>query len=88
MGRLTQREVDDLKKAGVLDNKAIKELENKNLVGNRSRGTKYYFKNGKIKVYPQLYFKGLGKKTKPSKDMVNLREQFNKLLNKYATKEQ
>jgi len=88
MGRLTIKEVDDLKKAGILDSKAVKELENKNLVGARSRGAKYYFNNGKGKVYPQLYFKGLGKQSKPSKDMVNLRQEFNKLLNKYATKEQ
>jgi|TARA_R100000742_G_C4253528_1_gene71617 hypothetical protein len=88
MGRLTIKEVDDLKKAGVLDTKAVKELESKNLVGTRTRGSKYFFKNGKGKVYPQLYFKGLGKKTKPSNDMVNLRQEFNKLLNKYATKEQ
>ena len=88
MGRLTIKEVDDLKKAGILDSKAIKELESKNLVGARSRGIKYYFNNGKGKVYPQLYFKGLGKQSKPSKDMVNLRQEFNKLLNKYATKEQ
>ena len=88
MGRLTIKEVDDLKKAGVLDTKAVKELESKNLVGTRTRGSKYFFKNGKGKVYPQLYFKGLCKKTKPSNDMVNLRQEFNKLLNKYATKEQ
>ena len=88
MGRLTIKEVDDLKKARILDSKAVKELESKNLVGARSRGAKYYFMNGKGKVYPQLYFKGLGKQSKPSKDMVNLRQEFNKLLNKYATKEQ
>jgi len=87
MGRLTIKEVDDLKKAGVLDTKAIKELESKNLVGTRTRGSKYFFKNGKGKVYPQLYFKGLGKKTKPSKDMVNLRQEFNTLLEKFANKE-
>ena len=88
MGRLTIKEVDDLKKAGVLDTKAVKELESKNLVGTRTRGSKYFFKNGKGKVYPQLYFKGLGKQSNPSKDMVNLRQEFNKLLDKYATKEQ
>jgi hypothetical protein len=88
MGRLTMKEVDDLKKANILDDKAVKELEKKNLVGTRSRGIKYYFENGKGKVYPQLYFKGLGKKTKPSKDMTVLRQEFNKLLDKYATKEQ
>lgn len=88
MGRLTIKEVDDLKEAGVLDNKAVKELESKNLVGTRTRGAKYYFKNGKGKVHPQLYFKGLGKKTKPSNEMVTFRQEFNKLLDKYATKEQ
>jgi|TARA_R110000787_G_scaffold32693_2_gene86359 hypothetical protein len=88
MGRLTIKEVDDLKKAGILDSKAVKELEDKNLVGARARGIKYYFNNGEDKVYPQLYFKGLGKQSKPSKDMMNLRQEFNKLLNKYATKEQ
>ena len=87
MGRLTIKEVDDLTKAGVLDTKAIKELEKKNLVGTRNRGIKYFIKNGKGKVYPQLYFKGLGKQTKPSKDMVNLREKFNTLLEKFANKE-
>ena len=87
MGRLTIKEVDDLKKAGILDSKAVKELESKNLVGARSRGAKYFFTNGKGKVYPQLYFKGLGKQSKPSKDMVNLRQEFYKLLDKYATKE-
>ena len=88
MGRLTIKEVDDLKKAGILDSKAVKELESKNLVGARSRGAKYFFTSGKGKVYPQLYFKGLGKQSKPSNDMVNLRQEFNKLLDKYATKEQ
>tara|TARA_R100000789_G_scaffold71550_1_gene67295 strand:- start:478 stop:741 length:264 start_codon:yes stop_codon:yes gene_type:complete len=87
MGRLTIKEVDDLTKAGVLDTKAIKELEKKNLVGTRNRGIKYFLKNGKGKVYPQLYFKGLGKQTKPSKDMVNLRQEFNTLLEKFANKE-
>ena len=61
MGRLTIKEVDDLTKAGVLDTKAVEELEKKNLVGTRNHGAKYYLKNGKGKVYPQLYFKGLGK---------------------------
>ena len=54
MGRLTIKEVDDLTKAGVLDTKAVEELEKKNLVGTRNRGTKYFIKNGKGKVYPQL----------------------------------
>ena len=87
MGRLTIEEVDDLTKSGVLDKKAVEELQTKGLVGTRNKGTKYYLKNGKGKVYPQLYFKGLGKKTKPSNKMVNFREKFNKLLSEHGTKE-
>ena len=87
MCRLTIEEVDSLKESGVLDNKAVEELQTKGLVGTRNKGTKYYLENGKGKVYPQLYFKGLGKKTKPSKDMVNLRQEFNTLLEKFANKE-
>ena len=87
MGRLTIEEVDSLKESGVLDNKAVEELQTKGLVGTRKRGTKYYLKNGSGKVYPQLYFKGLGKKTKPSNKMVDFRVKFNKLLSEYGTKE-
>ena len=87
MGRLTIEEVDSLKESGVLDNKAVEELQTKGLVGTRKRGTKYYLKNGEGKVYPQLFFKGLGKKTKPSNKMVDFRVKFNKLLSEYGTKE-
>ena len=87
MGRLTIEEVDSLKESGVLDNKAVEELQTKGLVGTRKRGTKYYLKNGSGKVYPQLFFKGLGKKTKPSNKMVDFRVKFNKLLSEHGTKE-
>ena len=87
MGRLTIKEVGDLTKSGILDEKAIQELESQGLVGTRNRGTKYYLKNGKGKVYPQLYFKGLGKQTKPSGKMKNFRDEFNKLLEKFGIKE-
>jgi hypothetical protein len=87
MGRLTIEEVDNLTKSGVLDKKAVEELQTKGLVGTRNRGTKYYLKNGNGKVYPQLYFKGLGKKTKPSNKMIDFRAKFNKLLEEYGTKE-
>ena len=45
--------------------KTVDELQTKGLVGTRKRGVKHYLKNGKSKVYPTLYFSGLGKKTKP-----------------------
>jgi len=87
MGRLTIKEVGDLTKSGILNKKAVEELESKGLVGTRNRGTKYYLKNGKGKVYPQLYFKGLGKQTKPAGKMKNFRDEFNKLLEKFGIKE-
>ena len=87
MGKLTIKDVDDLSAAGILDKKTVTELQTKGLVGTRKRGVKYYLKNGKGKVYPTLYFSGLGKKSKPTKDMVSFRDEFNKLLNKYGIKE-
>jgi hypothetical protein len=87
MGKLTIKEVDDLSAAGILDTKTVNELQTKGLVGTRQRGVKYYLKNGKGKVYPTLYFSGLGKKTKPTKDMTSFRDEFNKLLTKYGIKE-
>ena len=88
MGKLTIKEVDELSAAGILDKKTVNELQTKGLVGTRKRGVKYYLKNGnKGKVYPTLYFSGLGKKSKPTKDMVSFRDEFNKLLTKYGIKE-
>ena len=40
-------------------------------------------KNG-AKVYPQLYFSGFGKGNKYTTDMTKLREDFNKLIQKYT----
>jgi hypothetical protein len=88
MGKLTIKEVDDLSAAGILDKKTVTELQTKGLVGTRKRGVKYYLKNGnKGKVYPTLYFSGLGKKDKPNQQMKSFRDEFNKLLTKYGIKE-
>ena len=87
MGKLTIKEVDELSAAGILDKKTVDELQTKGLVGTRKRGLKHYLKNGKSKVYPTLYFSGLGKKTKPTKDMISFRDEFNKLLTKYGINE-
>ena len=87
MGKLKIKEVDELSAAGILDKKTVNELQTKGLVGTRKRGIKYYLKNGNGKVYPTLYFSGLGKKSKPTKDMTSFRDEFNKLLTKYGIKE-
>ena len=88
MGRLTIDEVDKMKEAGVLTDKAVKEMQNSGLVGSRKRGTRRFMKktglkNG-AKVYPQLYFSGFGKGNKYTTDMTKLREDFNKLIQKYT----
>ena len=88
MGKLTIKEVSDLKKQGILDDKTIKELETKKLVGTRTRGASYYLTNNKKKVYPTLYFRKLGKGTDQNQRLKDFRIEFNKMLEKYATKEQ
>ena len=88
MGKLTIKEVSDLKKQGILDDKTIKELETKKLVGTRTRGVSYYLTNNKKKVYPTLYFRKLGKGTDQNQKLKDFRDEFNKMLEKYATKEQ
>ena len=87
MGKLTIKEVDDLKKQGILDEKTIKELETKKLVGTRTRGVSYFLTNNKKKVYPTLYFRKLGKGTTQNQKLKDFRNEFNKLLEKFATKE-
>ena len=87
MGKLTIKEVSDLKKQGILDDKTIKELETKKLVGTRTRGVSYYLTNNKKKVYPTLYFRKLGKGTDQNQKLKDFRDEFNKMLEKYATKE-
>ena len=87
MGKLTIKEVDDLKKQGILDEKTIKELETKKLVGTRNRGVSYILTNNKKKVYPTLYFRKLGKGTTQNQKLKDFRNEFNKLLEKFATKE-
>ena len=88
MGKLTIKEVDDLKKQGILDDKTIKELESKKLVGTRTRGTSWYLTNNKQKVYHTLYFRKLGKGTAQNQKLKDFRNEFNKLLEKFGTKEQ
>ena len=88
MGKLTIKEVSDLKKQGILDDKTIKELETKKLVGTRTRGASYYLTNNKKKVYPTLYFRKLGKGTDQDQKLKDFRIEFNKMLETYATKEQ
>ena len=85
MGKLTVAEAEQLEKEGVLSAKAIKEMQNSGLVSSRKRNTRRYMKtaNGNW-VCPQLYFQGLNG-SEYSKKMIEFREKFNALAQKYTT---
>lgn len=86
MGRLTISEMEDLQKKGLLDDKAVAEMQKSGLVGTRRRGVRRYMKDGKgNQVTPQLYFRGLSKTGEYSKKMNEFKDEFTKLVNKYTT---
>tara|TARA_Y100000310_G_C20527532_1_gene736808 strand:- start:689 stop:973 length:285 start_codon:yes stop_codon:yes gene_type:complete len=91
MGRLTIQEVEQMKKSGVLTDEAVKDMQDKGLVGSRKRGTRRFLKktglNNGTKVYPQLYFSGFGKGNKYTNDMKELRNKFSKLIKPYTKTE-
>ena len=90
MGKMTVEETDKALAAGVLDKKTVDGLKTKGLVvGTRKGGggNKYYLPKGKVKVEPQLFFRGLGHGNKPTDAMVTFRNEFKKLLTKLCTKE-
>jgi len=84
MGKLTVAEAEQLRKEGVLNDKAIKEMQDSGLVSSRKRNTRRYMKtaNGTW-VCPQLYFQGLNGKDY-SKKMVEFRNKFNTLVQQYT----
>jgi len=85
MGRITIAEMEDLKKKGLLDDKAVEEMQKSGIVGTRRRGIRRYMKDGKgNQVTPQLYFRGLSKTGEYSKKMTEFKDEFAKLVNKYT----
>ena len=88
MGKLTVKEADKLKEDGILNEEALEELQGLGLVSNKRRGAKRQMRtSGGQLVTPQLYFQGLGKGGQYSTTMSKLRDEFNKLRDKYAKKE-
>lgn len=87
--KMTTEEVDSALKAGLLDKKTVDEIKAAGQVTGSRKGSavKYYLPKGKIKVEPQLFFRGLGHGNKPTDDMVTFRNEFKKLLIKLCTKE-
>ena len=89
MGKLSIGEVEELRSSGILNEEAVKEMQDKGLVGTRKRGKKWYMtsKNRK-RVYPTLYFAGLGKDgDNYTTKMSELKTKFTSLLQEYATEE-
>jgi len=83
MGKIKSDNVQELKEAGVLSDKAIAELKNSDTVSTR-KPTKRFIKTADNKmVQPCLYMRG-GKGTKPSKNMENFLAEYQKLLEKYT----
>ena len=85
MGKITKKDVEALKKSGVLSDKAVTEMEDKGLVSKGKRTSiKKFMKtaDGKF-VTPFMYFRG-GKNTKPSKRMEMFMIEYNALVDKYT----
>lgn len=91
MGRLTIAEAENLLKSEVIDEDALEEMKTQGLVGTKRRGSRRFLKgkhpngNGGGNVYPTLYFSGLGKGVKYTKDMIALKDGFSKLIQPYTT---
>lgn len=85
MGKLTVAEAEQLRESGVLSKKALTEMQNKGLVSQRRKSAKRYISTNEGNlVVPQLYFQGIGKDSYSAK-MTELKNEFNALVNKYAT---
>tara|TARA_R100001530_G_C4291083_1_gene148025 strand:+ start:263 stop:529 length:267 start_codon:yes stop_codon:yes gene_type:complete len=85
MGKLTVKEAEALQKEGVLTEASVQEMQDKGLVSSRQRNSRRYMKTaGGGFVTPQLYFQGLNGH-KYSKEMTELRDKFNKLIQPITT---
>jgi hypothetical protein len=85
MGKLTQSQADELKKAGILSTKVIKNLQDNDAISEGRKSTKRYMKTSDgAWVSPQFYFEGVSKH-KYSKKMSELKEAVEKVINKFTT---
>lgn len=85
MGKLTQSQADELKKAGILSTKVIKNLQDNDAISQGRKSTKRYMKTSDgAWVSPQFYFEGVSKH-KYSKKMTELKEAVEKVINKFTT---
>jgi len=85
MGKISQKDTQDLVESGILSKKALSEMTDKGLVAKNKNAVRRFMKtaDGKF-VEPSLYFRG-AKGTKPSKKMTEFTTEYQKLLEKYTT---
>ena len=85
MGKLTVKETEELQEAGILKESTVTQMREKGLVSTRRNNKRYLNTADGTLVSPQLYFQGIGKATY-SKRMLELKNEFNSLVGKYAIK--
>ena len=85
MGKISQKDTQELVESGILSKKALSEMTDKGLVAKNKNTVRRFMKtaDGKF-VEPSLYFRG-AKGTKPSKKMTECTNEYQKLLEKYTT---
>tara|TARA_R110000824_G_scaffold65022_1_gene169709 strand:- start:16779 stop:17048 length:270 start_codon:yes stop_codon:yes gene_type:complete len=85
MGKLTVKETEELQEAGILKESTVNRMREKGLVSIRRNNKRYLKTTEGTLVSPQLYFQGIGKSSY-SKKMLELKDEFNSLVGKYAIK--
>jgi len=85
MGKISQKDTQELVESGILSKKALSEMTDKGLVAKNKNAVRRFMKtaDGKF-VEPSLYFRG-AKGTKPSKKMTEFTTEYQALLEKYTT---
>ena len=85
MGKISQKDTQELVESGILSKKALSEMTDKGLVSKNKNTVRRFMKtaDGKF-VEPSLYFRG-AKGTKPSKKMTEFTTEYQALLEKYTT---
>ena len=85
MGKISQKDTQELVESGILSKKALSEMTEKGLVSKNRTSSKRFIKTSEgTFVTPCLYFRG-AKNTTPSKKMENFLSDYEKLLEKYTT---
>ena len=85
MGKISQKDTQELVNSGILSKKALSEMTDKGLVSKNKNSIRRFMKtaDGKF-VEPSLYFRG-AKGTKPSKRMTTFLIEYQELLEKHTT---